>query len=143
MGGLGKQTSTPPTPPSRHADIQRRDSNKRSGELAGFERITDTRPPVLLFLLSVITTLLSFYFLLGRGISGHGLFHFAGVVFGMVIGGALMGLFRQNINARQVTGTFSDWAVSSVALGTSVSIVGWLIGLANLILVSIDISRAL
>ena len=143
MGGLRRNTGVPLSPPDRRREVHRPGANRELRESAQIRRSADMRPPLILFLLSVATTLLALYFLVGRSVSGHGLFHFFGVISGMVIGGALMGLYRQAINARQVSGNFSDWPVSSVALGTLVSIVGWLVGLANLVLVSIDISRAL
>ena len=61
---------------------------------------------------------------------------------GMFIGLILMGLFRQKINARQASGRFGDWSISSVRLGTVVSAAGWLLGLVNLVIVARELSRS-
>jgi chromate transport protein ChrA len=103
--------------------------------------VENTKPPIGWFIGSVLCTFLALYFLLARGISGHALFHFVGAVVGMIVGLVLMGLFRQATNQRQSSGTFADWPISSVKLGTSVSVGGWILGLANLVVFSIEISR--
>lgn len=104
---------------------------------------TSVKPPLLLFLLCCLCTLLSGYILVSRGLSGHAGFHGWGAVIGMLVGAVLMGLYRQVLNRRQSDGYFADWVVSSSRLGTNVSALGWMLGVANLLIFSIEISRSL
>ena len=141
MGGLGNSSSRPATPPSRATSHLSRPNDPLVTQTKVRKRVENTKPPIGWFVGSVICTSLALYFLLARGLSGHALFHFLGAVVGMIVGLVLMGLFRQATNQRQSSGTFADWPISSVKLGTSVSVSGWILGLANLVIFSIEISR--
>ncbi len=141
MGGIGNSSSRPEVPPSRPDSQLSRHRDSLANQDKVRKRVENTKPPLGWFTGSVICTFLTLYFLLGRGLSGHALFHFVGAFVGMILGLILMGLFRQATNQRQSSGTFADWPVSSVKLGTSVSFAGWVLGLANLVIFSIEISR--
>jgi hypothetical protein len=106
-------------------------------------RKADTHPPLGLFAVSSLCTLVTLYFLISSGLAGNGDLNFAGAITGMIIGGVVMGLFRQSINKRTSAGNFADWSISSVKLGTVVASTGWLLGLANLILFAQEFSRSL
>ena len=143
VGQLGNTSNTTPGPPGRPNSFQRRELGPNGSSLTPARARENTHPPLGWFLGNVFCTSLTFYCLIARGFSGSGLFHLWGAVIGMIIGLVLMGLFRQAINLRMSSGTFADWPISSVKLGTSLSVAGWLFGLANLVIFAIEISRNL
>ncbi len=142
MGNLGKAERPINTAPKPKADFSAGKSRISVDRSSARGVSSDLKPPLGLFVLSAIATFLSGLFLFLSGLRGHVFVNILGVIVGMFIGLILMGLFRQKINARQASGRFGDWSISSVRLGTAVSAAGWLLGLANLIVVAREISRS-
>ena len=143
VGQLGNSSNTSPGPPGRPTSFQRSELGP-NGLSASPARVRgNTHPPLGWFIGNVLCTSLAFYCLIKNGFSGSGMLHLLGAITGMIVGLVLMGLFRQAINLRMSSGTFADWPISSVKLGTSLSVAGWLFGLANLVIFAIEISRNL
>ena len=142
MGNLGKAERPLNTAPKPKADFSTGKTRISVDRISSRVVSSDLKPPLALFILSVFSTFLSGLFLLLSGFRGHVFINVLGVIVGMFIGLILMGLFRQKINARQASGRFGDWSISSVRLGTVVSAAGWLLGLANLVIVARELSRS-
>lgn len=143
VGQLGNTSNTTPGPPGRPTSFQKTGLGPNGSSATPARARDNTHPPLGWFIGNVLCTSLAFYCLIARGFSGSGLFHLWGAIIGMIVGLVLMGLFRQAINLRMSSGTFADWPISSVKLGTSLSVTGWLFGLANLVIFAIEISRNL
>ena len=142
MGNLGKAERPLNTAPKPKVDFSAGKSRISVDRSSARGASSDLKPPLGLFVLSVTASFLSGLFLFLSGFRGHAFINVLGVIVGMFIGLILMGLFRQKINVRQASGRFGDWGISSVRLGTAVSAAGWLLGLANLIVVAREISRS-
>lgn len=143
VGQLGNTSNTTPGPPGRPNSFQRRELGPNGSSATPARARDNTHPPLGWFLANVLCTSLAFYCLTKNGFSGSGMLHLLGAITGMIVGLVMMGLFRQAINLRISSGTFADWPISSVKLGTSMSVAGWLFGLANLVIFAIEISRNL
>ena len=143
VGQLGNTSNTSPGPPGRPNSFQRSGLGPNGSSATPARARENTHPPFGWFLGNFLCTSLAFYCLIKNGFSGSGMLHLWGAIIGMIVGLVLMGLFRQAINMRMSSGTFADWPISSVKLGTTLSVVGWLFGLANLVIFAIEISRNL
>ena len=143
VGQLGNTSNTSPGPPGRPNSFQRSGLGPNGFSATPARVRENTHPPFGWFLGDFLCTSLAFYCLIKNGFSGSGMLHLWGAIIGMIVGLVLMGLFRQAINMRMSSGTFADWPISSVKLGTTLSVVGWLFGLANLVIFAIEISRNL
>lgn len=143
VGQLGNTSNTTPGPPGRPTSFQRTGLGPNGSSITPARARDNTHPPLGWFIGNVLCTALAFFCLIKNGFSGSGMLHLWGAIIGMIVGLVLMGLFRQAINLRMSSGTFADWPISSVKLGTTLSVTGWLFGLANLVIFAIEISRNL
>lgn len=141
MGGLRNSGRPPQGPPVRRADVSLRGVGIVSDHGPGRGRGADSRPPLAIFLLCLMATLIPVGILLIYGLKGHVWLHSVGALSGMIIGIVLMGLNRRLLNERQSGGRFADWQLSASRLGTITSASGWIFGLVNLVIFAIELSR--
>lgn len=134
LGGLGVRTDNSGSSkgPSKFSP------NSSTSWIAGS---TAGRPPVLLMIFLIINLLVPLAVLGLTGFVGDVAQHGVGVVFGMFLSVILLGLFRQSLNKRRGDGRFSDWRVSSTSFSSVVSATAWLLGIVNLFVVCLEISR--